>query len=145
MLSVSEILLLPNICIGFCSAFEPAGRLLLINASLKLCLGATKVYWVENYFKYREQAVKIGNMFSSINLIATGNPFGIHLEPLLFYFLPLLMTQPRFVQQQTHHCMPMKGQPAARGGTPDLVMALVARLKSKDPSATHCLGGAAHA
>lgn len=93
-MSGSEIRLLPNIRVGFRSAFEPAGRLLLINASLKLCLGATKVYWVENYFKHREQAVKIGNMFPSINLIATGNPSGIHLEPSLFYFLPRLMAQP---------------------------------------------------
>lgn len=93
-MSGSEIRLLRNICIGFRSAFEPAGRLLLINASLKLCLGATKVYWVENYFKHREQTVKIGNMFPSINLIATGNPSGIHLEPSLFYFLPQLMAQP---------------------------------------------------
>lgn len=63
---------------------------MLINAPLKLCLGATKVYWVENYFKYGEQAVKTGNMFSSIKLIATGNPSGIHLEPLLLYFLSSL-------------------------------------------------------
>lgn len=113
--SVSEIL--PRCLIyalGFAQLLNRRVALLLINASLKLCLGATKVYWVENYFKYREQAVKIGNMFSSIKLIATGNPFGIHLEPLLFYFLPLLMTQPRFVKQQMHNCVLVMRHPARR-------------------------------
>lgn len=104
-------------CIRFCSALNHRVTLLLINAPLKLCLGATKVYWVENYFKYREQAVKPGNMFSSIKLIATGNPSGIHLEPLLFYFLPPLTTWPRFVEQRAHRRLlvvwcPARWQPA---------------------------------
>lgn len=103
--SSSEMLLQCLIhALGFAQLLNLRVALLLINASLKLCLGATKVYWVENYFKHREQAVKAGNMFSSIKLIAPGNPSGIHLEPLCFDFLPLLMTQPRLVKQPMHNC-----------------------------------------
>ena len=89
---------------GFAQRLNHRVALLLINASLKLCLGATKVYWVENYFKHREQAVKIGNMFSSVKLIARGNPSGIYLEPLLFSFLPSSVNDPaKAVKQQTRN------------------------------------------
>lgn len=106
--SISEILPCCLIhALGFAQLLNHQVTLSLINESLKLCFGATKVYWVENYFEYREQAVKIGNMFPSIKLIAAGNPCGIHLEPCFFYFAPLLMTQLRFVKQQMHNCVLM--------------------------------------
>lgn len=53
LLSSSEKLLQrPMHALGFAQLLNLPVALLLINASLKLCLGATKVYWVENYFKH---------------------------------------------------------------------------------------------